>query len=304
VKITFNNNYISSTKYSSNKNLRSKSKPNFTGGNSFLKVLFDPFSDSNNKAVNWLTDKIAKGYAPILRSKPVEKFVTKYKNTNITAHLSAVIASTITLFYIKKTLENDKLDSKKRTTLAINQALVAIVSLLGSYKLEKIVAKPIDGYDEIITKKVDGKKIKEKGKHIEGFVDKFRKVNTEEINAEAKNIKLEDIDVKKLELEELLRSKKIDDSQIESLIKNPVLETLKKHLSAEELIEAERIKRLGKIDKWVDGIRVAKTLIIFGFIFRFFAPVVVTPIANAIGNKLNAKKEPKTVEQKPAEIKK
>lgn len=293
MKVIFNNNYINSTKHLSDKKLKSKSNPAFTGRNSFLKILFDPFSDSNNKAINWLTDKIAQGYTPALKSKLVEKFITKYKNTNITAHLSAIIASTISLFYIVKTLGNEKLDSKKRKTLAINQGLVAVTSLAGSYGLEKLVAKPIDGYDKVIIKKVNGEKIKEK-KYIEGFVDKFRKINTEEINAEAKNIKLTDIDVKKLELDELLRSKKIDESQIKNLIKNPVLETLKKYLSPEELIEAERIKRLGKINKWVDGIRVAKTLIIFGFIFRFFAPVFVTPLANAIGNKLNTKKASKT----------
>lgn len=41
------------------------------------------------------------------------------------------------------------------------------------------------------------------------------------------------------------------------------------------------------------GINAAKSIIIFGIIYRFITPVVMTPIANHIGNKLQEKKEAK-----------
>ncbi len=303
MKVNFNNNYINSTKCSEYKNSKVASSTNFTGKNSsLLKIIFDPFANSNNKTVNWVTDKIARAYSPVLRSKSVEKFVTKYEKSNIAAHLSAIIATTISALYITKTLGNKKLDTEKRRTLAINQALVAVTSLAGSYGLEKLVAKPIDGYTN------------KQGQHVDGFVDRFRKANIEYINnledaelerLRLKNIKLEEVNFEKINLEELLKNKNVSDSQIESLKETPILKEIQKFLSPAELISAERAKRVNKIiDKWVDGIRVAKTLIIFGFIFRFFAPVVVTPVANAIGSKINSKKQPKAAEQKPAEVKK
>lgn len=45
--------------------------------------------------------------------------------------------------------------------------------------------------------------------------------------------------------------------------------------------------------KLFHGIQCAKSIIIFGIMYRYIAPVVVTPFANHIGNKLNERKEAK-----------
>lgn len=47
------------------------------------------------------------------------------------------------------------------------------------------------------------------------------------------------------------------------------------------------------IGKLVAGIKSAQSLIVFGTIYRFIAPVLITPIANAIGNKVNENQEVK-----------
>ena len=39
------------------------------------------------------------------------------------------------------------------------------------------------------------------------------------------------------------------------------------------------------------GVKAASSIMIFGLMYRYIAPVVVTPIANHIGNKIQAKKE-------------
>lgn len=44
-----------------------------------------------------------------------------------------------------------------------------------------------------------------------------------------------------------------------------------------------------KLDKCLDGLQVAKSLVIIGFIYRYFSPVVVTPIANWLGKKVQEK---------------
>lgn len=45
------------------------------------------------------------------------------------------------------------------------------------------------------------------------------------------------------------------------------------------------------LEKCVKGMPGAKSVAIFDIIYRFIAPVMITPIANHIGNKLNEKKE-------------
>lgn len=46
-----------------------------------------------------------------------------------------------------------------------------------------------------------------------------------------------------------------------------------------------------KMAHYKNGIKVAKTIMIFDLVYRFIAPVLVTPIANHIGNKIQEKKE-------------
>lgn len=45
-----------------------------------------------------------------------------------------------------------------------------------------------------------------------------------------------------------------------------------------------------KLDKMSAGLKVAKSMIAVDLVYRFIAPVIVTPIANRIGNRMNEKK--------------
>lgn len=45
------------------------------------------------------------------------------------------------------------------------------------------------------------------------------------------------------------------------------------------------------MNKYLEGIKNAKSIMIFDFIYRYLAPVAVTPLANHIGNMLQEKKE-------------
>ncbi|MFA7659135.1 MAG: hypothetical protein WCY19_06860 [Candidatus Gastranaerophilaceae bacterium] len=169
-----------------------------------IKKVFKPAIDLFNKAMDTVTTLIAKGFAKIMQTKWFTKIVNKTKDTNIVAHLSCLTSLFLSGFYMKQTLQNDKLDKQKRTTLAINQGTVAILSAIMSYSLDNVI-----------------------NKRINKFVDKFVMVNA----------------------------------------------------------------RDPKIGKYVDGIRSAKTIMIFGLIYRFLTPVVVTPIANKIGNRIQEKKK-------------
>lgn len=185
-----------------------------------VKKLFKPVVNAHAKVMDELTTWLAKGLAKPFETKAAEKVVgwavTKEgkKNKNLIAHLSVLTSLVLSGFYVKKTLDNKNLDEKKKKTLAINQAAVAILSA---------------GLGYFINDKIDGR--------VDKFIKKFIKVNADTV-------------------------KKAD------------------------------------LDMYVDGIRNAKSIMVFALIYRFFSPVFVTPIANAIGNRMEAKKVAKLAEQK------
>lgn len=161
-----------------------------------------------HKLMNPLEENIAEGLANLLQTKASKKLIKKTEahpkfNENLVSHLIVIGSTLLSGFYVLKTLQNDKLDDKKRKTLAINQAAVFTLSTIMAYT-----------FDNIITKKTN--KIKKR----------FEKLN----------------------------------------LGNP------------------------KLEDHIKGIEIAKKIIIFSTMYRFIAPVIVTPIANAIGNKLNNKK--------------
>lgn len=55
--------------------------------------------------------------------------------------------------------------------------------------------------------------------------------------------------------------------------------------------EANKAMDPKKLDSLTKGMEKARTIIIVDMVYRFIAPVIVTPIANAIGNKINNKKQ-------------
>lgn len=178
------------------------SKPSskiFSPLNRFTKPISDCYDHT--------TDEMAKGFVKFLHLKPVEKIVknaaeSKHMNKYLFAHLTAVTSMILSGFYIEKTLENKNLDEKKKKTLAINQAVVTVLSTIAAYFVD---VKLGDRYGR--------------------FMDVF----------------------------------------------------------------AERNKGNKNIAKHISGLKMLKTTVIFGTIYRFIAPVIATPIANAIGNRVNNK---------------
>lgn len=167
----------------------------------FITVPFKKYEDK-------LTTKIAKLIVPLFRFKSVKQFVEATKSSKrLIPILSTITSTVLTGFYIQQTLKNKNLDSNKRNTLAINQALTALVATTCGWIVDDKTNKFIE-------------------KH---FADKYSAVNVR--NTQAK--------------------------------------------------------------KLFHGINQAKSMIVFGLIYRYFGPVIVTPIANHIGNKLNEKKEAK-----------
>ena len=93
----------------------------------------------NSKASKFYNDMIEKAarkmVAPVLdNDNRFIKFLEKTAHiTEMPNHLSTLGAAATSGFYVRSTLKNDKLEKKERQTLALNQALVFVVSTAGAY---------------------------------------------------------------------------------------------------------------------------------------------------------------------------
>lgn len=167
-----------------------------------VKRFFKPLTDLYHNSIDKLSVSLANPIGKIIQSEGFKNIMSKTKKANMIEHITTLSSIVLSSFYVKQTLQNEQLEESKRTTLAINQAIVAIVSIISSYTLNKVLAKQINK-----------------------FVDRYTAVNI----------------------------------------------------------------TMPKIGKYIDGIKCAQSIIIFGTVYRFIAPVIVTPIANHIGNKLKDK---------------
>jgi hypothetical protein len=207
MNITSIPSYSINTSYNNYNNKGSKtrkaqSQPSFGGSDE--SKFFGPIKDVVNKIYDKYTEVLAKGLGKVLDNGVAEKVINATKHTNLVAHMACATSLVLSGFYMKQTLQNKKLDKKKRTTLAVNQGTVAILAGVMAYAVDNIV-----------------------NKKIENFTQNFKMVN---YNEESK--------------------------------------ILKEHLT---------------------GIKNAKTMMIFGLMYRFISPVIVTPLANMIGDKIQSK---------------
>jgi len=168
--------------------------------------IFTPITKPISNATEKAETQIAHGITKILGTKTAQKVIESTKGYNLVSHLTALTGVVLSGFYIQKTLENKNLDEQRKKTLAINQAVVTVLSTFGAYKVDKLL-----------------------NEQIKKFTDKFMKINAGE--------------------------------------------------AANDLVTFK------------NGISAAKSIMIFGVIYRFIAPVFATPIANVIGNQLQKNKE-------------
>lgn len=224
--------------------------------------LFAPFL----KAYDKLTDGIAKHVtARFVNSKPMIGLASKFQDSNNLFQHCLTVGSVITSgLYMEKTLTNDKLDKDRKKTLAVNQGLTFIVSTIGAYSLDKYVK----GWWNKLTEKFAGHLLND-NKFVENFHDYNNKIK--ESN------------------KQLLEAAK-GKSEKPLLKKTMALEDyVKTHPTYKALNEVDGKALISKIK----GMGVLRTMIVFGFVYRYFVPVVVTKPANWLCEKYLANKKAK-----------
>lgn len=111
--------------------------------------LLSPYSKLMDKMKTHIALKLTK----ILENKRVANIIEKTKknkflNDYLVSHFSALTSVVLSGFYIKKTLENEKLDPNKRRTLAINQGLVSVLSTILAYAIDGVTNKKVGKFTD------------------------------------------------------------------------------------------------------------------------------------------------------------
>lgn len=194
-----------------------------------------------------------------LNLKPIRWFADKTQNSKgMVNHLNAASSAAISGMYMKKTYDNDKLDKDRKNTLIINQGLVFAVSTAGSYLLDGALA---GWWNDKVTPKYVGIFLKQEDKMAE-----FIKQNKE----------------------------------IKAFNKTAAKDAMKPLLSMKKYIEEEIAPDMLKMDalkRRLIGLDIAKKLFIFATVYRYIAPILVTPIANRLGERYLQYKKEKEAQQ-------
>lgn len=259
---------------------------------------FKPFSNFYDS----LTDKIAKHFtAKIVDSKPLGYVADKLKNSNNLFQHCLTVGSMITSgLYVQKTLTNDKLDKDRKNTLAVNQGLTFLLSTAGAYSLDKYLKT----WWEDVTAKYVGLQLQDKNfekdfKDIKAGINHVNKALKKDVKADVnklaeaakRDIKMSDIATLLFD-RNIIKAVKNSDGPVKSIPKIPLNKFIDK------LVKENKISPLStELSKRITGMGLLRSMLVFGFVYRYFVPVVVTKPANLLCEKYLEHKKTKLNEK-------
>ena len=228
--------------------------------------LFKPITDAYEKMTDSIADKFTSKFVD---SKPLNWLADKLKNSNNLFQHCLTIGSVITSgLYMQRTLTNKELDKDRKNTLAVNQGLTFAVSTVGAYALDKYVK----GWWDNVTARFAGHLLGDNKFYSDYLANKAAVIKeNKELLAASKGSNI------KPELKEM-----------PSVIKSIENNSFYKSLLSNAGDDAKTLMTK------VIGMSPLRTMIVFGFVYRYFVPVVVTKPANILCEKYLAHKKAKT----------
>ena len=255
-----------------------------------------------------ITEPLSNFYEKVASTGGFQKFISKFSKTNSFTHLMVAESCFLSGFYMINTLRNKKIKKEQKPQMLINDALTLGVSTSGAYLLDDKVTKVVDNLsNSYFTKNQDFyiNKAKESAKNLAqktGIMDDIfnaaKEASDDGINAVTRKIgeQLSGIVAKGNKTKALQISAdklKEDQEGVSNAIKSNKGNMEGATKAAAGLIDDVYDKLAGKVeaDKVIPGINKIKTLVIFGIIYRYLGPVVVTPIANKLSSKFFSNKK-------------
>ena len=312
MNVTLNNSYSRYNQYNN-----CKPNPHFKGKettvvkvakdvaeelNSNTSKFFEPFTRIYNKTSDFLCDHVAK---PVLGSKWFGGFAKKVQNTGDYLYQNCLTTGSVITsgLYMQRTLTNKDMDKDRGQTLAVNQFLTLGLSTAGAYLLDGY----LKNWWENVTAKYVGHRVLDNEfakdfkdvKKAVTILNKQLKSNPDaDLTALAQQIKgshnMTEKGFKYL-TDTISKASKDGAEKVKSL--KPI--KLDKYIS--KLVAEERIPAVSeKLGKQIKGIGLLRSMIVFGFVYRYFVPVVVTKPANKLCDMYLEHKKAKQEAQKTA----
>ena len=228
--------------------------------------LFKPFTDAYEKMTDSIADKFTSKFVD---SKPLDWLADKLKNSkNLFQHCLTVGSVITSGLYMQRTLTNKELDKDRKNTLAVNQGLTFAVSTVGAYALDKYVK----GWWDNVTARFAGHLLGDNKFYSDYLANKAAVIKeNKELLAASKGSNI------KPELKEM-------PSVIKSIENNSFYKSLLSNAGDDAKTLMTKVKGMSSL----------RTMIVFGFVYRYFVPVVVTKPANILCEKYLAHKRAKT----------
>ncbi len=241
-----------------------------------------------------------------------QKFIKWFSNSNKSfTHLMVGESIFLSGFYMINTLRNKKIKKEQKPQMVINDALTLGVSTAGAYllddKITNVVSKLAEKYfvnhkdfyaqlgskikeaanEDLVKKVAEAVKVNEPEKLKAGVenVAKFAGEQLKGLVGKEGQLKAFQITPDKL-------------SEVQNSIKQAVVNNAGDVQKASEAVKNaasdafNSLAARAEADKIIPGINKLKTIVIFGIIYRYLGPVVITPIANKISAKFFDKKKP------------
>lgn len=266
--------------------------------------IFKPFNTFYDKC----TDFIAKHFTgKLVDSKPMNYIAENLKDSsNLYQHCLTAGSLVTSGLYIEKTLTNDKLDKDRKKTLAVNQGLTFVLSTIGAYTLDKY----LKNWWENVTAKFVGNQVE-----LENFSENFKNINKaiDTINKKLKETPNADVNKIAEQVKESLKMPKEGENgykgfteYLEHAVKGAIedaddvvksVDRLKLDKYIEKLVgeESKLMPALSEeLSAKVKGMGLLRSMLVFGFIYRYFVPVVVTKPANWLCEKYLSHKQSKS----------
>ncbi len=289
-----------------------------------------PASGAVSKAYGKVTDGIAHGEGWLASTKPVQKLIDFLKDKNYQQHIVATVGMVLSGFYMLDTARSKTIEKDQKMPLIMNQGIVAAASTVGGYTLDNYLTKKLSKFTETFNiANIKDKEVQKIVLDLHAKKDNLEKADIEKLFAKIKNVeenktytwdkdiveafefnsgikkqlKAElkkspnDETIKKV-LEEIDKIPKKDvDKNIkagEIFIKNMKDSNFMKKLFSKQAFD-NSLKLVTNGEKnlaqLMTGLKIAKSIMVFGLIYRFISPVVATPIANNISARLEKKKQ-------------
>ncbi len=263
-------------------------------------------------------------YEGVAKKEGFQKFVHKISSSD-RVFTNMMVAESIFLsgFYMINTMTNKKIKKEQKPQMLINDALTLGVSTAGAFfaeerisnavsrGVEKYFVKHADYFNGVAQKVLSSAASTPKSEFLSKVGEVAAKTGTElskglDDVASLMGKQLENI-VSKGKTVKAFQIQPDKFNELQTSVKNAISSNSGNAAKAKEAVNGlvdgiyNNSAARTQAEKYIPGFNRLKTLVIFGIIYRYLGPVLITPLANKLSSRLLAKKQEKaekTVDKK------